>query len=146
MAVLSKLFSQGWGDRLVQNGLDDDSSGARLVALKLITDRSISDLLVGYNSLEIERMFDSLAGIGAAIENCWIILLLQYGIIFFILGVCCYIPMFRKQLRDYPRFKACFITIPWLLIQSSSNSLAGGGVTICMLFIMYFAFSNDFKN
>lgn len=144
ISVLGYLFMHGWGDRLVNNGLDDDSSGARIVALKLVTDRSISDLLLGYKANEIEQMTYSLNGIGATIENCWIIFLLQYGIIFLVVGVLLYIPMVKKQIRWYPRFESYFILVPWLFITSSTNSIAGGGITICMLFIMFFAF-DDFS-
>lgn len=142
--VLGYLFMHGWGDRLVNNGLDDDSSGARIVALKLVTDRSITDLFFGYKANVIEQMTYSLDGIGATIENCWIIFLLQYGIIFLVVGVLLYIPMVKKQIRWYPRFESYFIIVPWLFITSSSNSIAGGGITICMLFIMFFAF-DDFS-
>lgn len=137
------LFVKGWGDRLIEQGLNDDSAAARLVALQIVTDNSIFDFFKGYDAATIENITNSMEGIGATIENCWIIFLLQYGIVFLCLGIYYYIPVFRKQCKDYSRVDAYIIIIPWLLIVSSSNSIASGGLTICSLFLLMFAFSQN---
>lgn len=136
------LFSMGWGSRLVEYGLVGDDSSMVRVEILNIFNYGWTNFLIGVPPNDVKCILTSI-GFRGIIENCWILLMLRYGIPFLLIAIVLYTVLFRKVLLGMNRWEASFVVIPWLAYTSSSNSIATGGMGICTLMLLIFIFKKQ---
>lgn len=137
-----KLLSMGFGDRLTSLGLfDAGSAGVRIYIFSMFEGKSFSDFIWGIPYSEVEQLQYESHTENLIIENCWILFLFRFGFIFLSIMIVAYIPLFKKFLSSYNLFSKCMIIIPWIIIISSSNSLATGGLAITTLLLLIYTYS-----
>ena len=146
--ILQYFFTIGFGDRLVNLGLDDGSSQTRLRALDLFvySGKTWQDLLFGttYSDFSSISIASDMSGI--VVENFWIQFIFRYGIIFTLLITLVYVRLFYEWFKGYTLLNSFLIIAPWIVNLSSSNSLATGGISITILLIFTYIFKYDSKN
>ena len=137
------LFFTPLGGRLLNMGLygEDSSSLARTEILDIFNGVDLNKFMfigVPYSQIEIiQRM----AGLDyLIIENPWIIFIFRYGILQTIAMVVFLVPLFRKWLMPYGTMNAIIISVFFIAIVSSSNSLAVGSTAIAQLFLFAYTF------
>lgn len=136
------LFRMGWGSRLVEFGLvGDDSSMVRIEILNIFN-YGWTNFLTGMHPNDVKCILTSI-GFRGIIENCWILLMLRYGIPFLLVAIVLYVVLFRKVLQGMNRWELSFVLIPWLAYTSSSNSIATGGMGICTFMLLIFIFKKQ---
>lgn len=139
--VVMYLFSIGWGDRLIDMGLYDDSSAAVRVANWMIFDgKSLSDFYFGMPQHQVESLKWRQGIENMIIENCWIIYILRYGIFFLVGLFIVYYPFFKNMTKGYSWYAKLFILLPWFAVISSSNSLASGGLGTLLLVLLFYIY------
>lgn len=137
------LFFTSLGGRLLNLGLygSDSSSLARTEILDIFKSVDLRDFIfmgVPYSHI---AMLQYKAGLDyLIIENPWIIFIFRYGIIQTIAMVLFYIPIFKKWLKPYGIYNAWIVSLFFIAIVSSSNSLAVGSTAIVQLFLFAYAF------
>lgn len=142
IALVVYLFSVGWGSRLIENGLiGDDSSMTRVEILKIF-DYGWTRFLTGMSSYEIDCVLSGM-GFRGIVENCWILLMLRYGIPAVVIGFYLYYLLFKRAMLGMNLFEKFFVMIPWLISISSSNSIAVGGMGICTQMLLVFIFKKQ---
>ena len=138
------LFFTSLGGRLLNLGLygSDSSSLARIEILDIFKSVDLKNfILMGVPYSHID-MLQYKAGLDyLIIENPWIIFIFRYGIIQTIAMVLFYIPIFKKWLKPYGIYNAWIVSLFFIAIVSSSNSLAVGSTAIVQLFLFSYAFS-----
>lgn len=140
------LFYTSLGGRLLDLGLygSDSSSLARTEILEIFSCINLKDFIfIGIPYSEID-MIQHKAGLDyLIIENPWIIFIFRYGILQTIAMFLFFIPIFKKWLNPYGNYHAIIIAIFFIMIISSSNSLAVGSTSIAQLFLFAYTFSNS---
>ena len=137
------LFSLGWGDRLIENGLDDGSSQTRILIFDIFKNSSVYDFLWGRSYSDVVALKRMTGTNDLSIENPWITFLLRYGIIFEILGIYFYVKLFRKQLSYFTKYELFMTLCPWLLQISSSNSISNPSLALCQIFLYFYIFGEN---
>lgn len=145
LALILYLFSIGWGNRLVNNDLLDGSASVRIFIWDIFKRQSWVTFLFGQKYSFMEQLMLRNGLSDYIIENCWILFVFRYGILFLGLMVVFYVPLFIKYLKHYSLIARFLIVVPWLIYISSSNSLATGGLSITVLLLVLYTF-NDTKN
>lgn len=142
---LYALFFTSLGGRLLNLGLygSDSSSLARVEILDIFNYVDLKNFIfmgVPYSHIS---MLQNKAGLDyLIIENPWIIFIFRYGIIQTVAMILFYIPIFKEWLKPYGVYNALIISLFFIAIVSSSNSLAVGSTAIVQLFLFAYAFSN----
>lgn len=140
---MSYLFSMGFGDRLTENGLiGDESSMIRLEIFKIFTHFKWTDFIFCLSPNDVDITLASIFFNGI-IENCWIIFMFRYGLPFLMVGFILYIILFKKFMRKMTLAEKIFVTLPWIIVISSSNSIATGGMSICTQILLVYIFKKD---
>ena len=133
-----KLITLGFGDRLVTMGLyDEGSASVRIDILQIFANKTWQDFLFGISSHEVAFLAYSQGLDGYIIENCWILFIFMYGIIFMAVLILLYIKLIWRTAHNYSIYSKLFILIPWLAVISSSNSLATGSLAIINLILLF---------
>ena len=142
------LFYTTLGGRLLNMGLygDDSSSLARTQILDIFHGLDLKKFMfIGVPYAQIEAI-QRMAGLGyLIIENPWIIFIFRYGIIQTIAMIVFFVPLFRKWLLPYGIKNALIVSVFFVAIVSSSNSLAVGSTAIAQLFLFAYAFKKHTK-
>lgn len=142
IALTIYLFNAGWGSRLIENGLiGDDSSMTRVEILKIF-DYGWARFLTGMSSYEIDCVLSGM-GFRGIVENCWILLMLRYGLPAVVFGFYLYYLLFKRAMNGMNFFEKFFVMFPWLVATSSSNSIAVGGMGICTQILLIFVFKKQ---
>ena len=117
------------GGRLVSMGLVDDSSvQVRIDIIDFITSIPITDYLFGLNYKDYNLLLFR-NGLSAT-ENFWIDYLLRYGLFFLVCYIVLYYFYLKEELRYYNVFEKLFVTLAFLLIASTNNSLSTSFVAL----------------
>lgn len=116
------------GGRLLVNGLNDDSSQVRITIWDIFKRHSVGDFMFGLSHSDVEYM-KYLVGV-RVIENFWLVFLFRFGFIFLIVYVVIYFLFLKSVFRQYKTFDKLFVTLNFLLIASTNNSLASGFMTL----------------
>lgn len=142
------LFFTSLGGRLLNMGLygSDSSSMARTEILGIFDFVDLNKyMFIGVPYSQIE-MIQASAGLDyLIIENPWIIFIFRYGIIQTIAMVVFFIPIFKKWLMPYGKANAIIVSVFFLAIVSSSNSLAVGSTAISQLILFAYTFKKHPK-
>lgn len=136
------LISMGYGGRFFEHSVTEDSSIlARFQAWELIKDSS-EILICGIPNIEQY----AIRIIGTPhIENWFILMTLQIGLIFTILFIIYFIKILKFHLIKFPTFDKVIVLSVFILISSTNNSLACGVPAISMFIICCFAFTPSLK-
>lgn len=117
------VYNYGFGGRLLDMGLFDDSSAqTRVNAWDFINYIKINDLLYGISFDQKELLKLQLGVFG--LENFWIDMTLGYGLLIFIPYVLLTVKVIRETYKGYSLFDALFTTSAFVLTASTNNSLA----------------------
>lgn len=118
----------------------DTSAQVRLDSLFLLKKLSISELMWGNDNYYIYKV-SMLLPEAKNIENFWIVLLLRYGIVFFVLFIisyCC----FCWDVLKKNGFSGIIIMILFTLICSSNNSLSFKDPSLMCVFTVVYLLQN----
>lgn len=133
------IFHFGFGGRLLDMGLVDDSSAqVRIDAWSVFESYSIKDFLYLHSFNEVLMIKYSL-GLNN-LENPWLGILLRNGLLFLIPYVVLYYILIKKILREYGLFEKLFVTTTYFLLASTSNSFDTSFISLfyflllCVLF------------
>ena len=135
------IYTWGFGDRLLIMGLYESSAQVRVDNWDLISDLDWTDLL-GVHSFDY---FESLKNQyhTISVENWFLIFLIYHGILFLILYIILYFILLQDILKYYTRFDKLFATITFLLIATTTNSIASSFfplyyfILLCLIFNPY---------
>ena len=106
-------------------GFDNDngSGEARLLIFDIFNFFSVKDFLLGIPDSDVEIIYKH-AGLNIINENCWIIFLMRFGLLFEITIFTLYVFMIKRIMRSYDRFVRLFIPLSFFICISSFNSIA----------------------
>jgi len=126
------IFQFGLGGRLLDIGLfDENSSQVRLNAWELFRYYDIDKFLYGH-TFEENMAIRFSTGL-YRLENFWLGYMLSCGLIFLLIYTILYYFVFKYFLRNYNLFNKLFVSMAFLLIASTNNSLDGD-----FLYLFYF--------
>ena len=121
---LIAVFKFNIAGRLLLGMEDDDGSAeARLQILEIFDFFSIKDFVFGITDTDVESLYNS-AGLKIINENCWIIFLMRFGLLFEMMIITLYFFLIKKVMQPYDRFVRLFIPISFFICISSFNSIA----------------------
>lgn len=121
-AVLGYLMlNYGFGARLFHNEIMDASANTRLDVLQSFSFISSSDFWFG-NSANYKNVMEKLGAGG--VENSFVVIILNYGIVMFVLLFISIYFWIRRLLKNYTLFHKFLIIISFLVVGSMNNSLS----------------------
>ena len=139
------IFNWGFGGRLLDLGLfDDSSSQTRIDALNIFDFIGIEDILFGCSHSEFEYMKYS-AGL-LATENFWIDQIFRFGLIFMIVYIIIYCYLIKKLYNGYSNFDKLFTSCSFLLIASTNNSLSSSFIALLIWLLLICIFNPLYLN
>ena len=102
------ILNYGLADRLIKNGLlDESSAGQRLQLLDIFNYISLKDLLFGISSNQQQKLLD-FVNVGI-VENPWLVIAFVHGIIILLIMIYLYYKLFKRLFREYCLFDKLFI-------------------------------------
>lgn len=135
------IYHLGFGERLIKNGLFDESSaGQRILLLQIFNSYSIFDFAFGTN-MDILYNRLELLNIGI-IESPWFNILFTHGLIVLILLIVLFGRLFKRLFINYNRFAKTYIIFSFLLIASMNNSLVTPGAYLSLFILCSYIYSN----
>ena len=140
--LLFLMFVIGWGNRLFEMGVYDESSAAvRIKIFDIFQYYSLQDFILGFPSKELEFVYYNSGTDDLIIENYWLMFILRFGIVFTIPLFIFMIKFLLLMLKDRSVFEKLFIVVSFLLLSSTNNSLSipNNGILCCFV-LSYFAF------
>lgn len=139
------FFVMGFGSRLAEMGLFDDSSAmARVDVFNVFENYPLGEFLWGMDSLRYEYVL-YYAGIEVT-ENFYIDFILRNGIVFLVVYLVLYIRLIKILYRGYDWFTKWFTGGVFFLIASTNNSLATLGVALYLFLILIVLFNPKWNN
>lgn len=134
------IISKGWGGRLLEMGLFDDSSAiVRVNSWNIFNYFDISNFLWGLSRNEITRTIYS-SGLHLT-ENFLIDQILLYGLVFYIPYVTFTTFLCMYLLKDYSLFQRFFVSGSFLLIAVTNNSLSSNFYALFFFIILICLFN-----
>lgn len=134
------LFQAGFGGRFFEHNIKEDNSIlARFEVWNLLDNINIDFFLVGI--FDIENYAIRILGYNH-VENWFILMSLQIGIIFTIIFILLFYKLFKYYLQPYKRFNKLMLAGLTLTVASTNNSLACGVQAIALFFVCCYAFSS----
>jgi hypothetical protein len=135
-AAVAMVWLSGLGERIFANLTWDNSANVRLVALQALQHLDDFDWWIGVPPARIEEIALRL-GLDLrfeTIENFWVVLLMQFGLVGFVpflLGL--FVAMVHLWRRAAPPMR---LALPvYLLVASGANTLASKSVSLTLLFV-----------
>lgn len=137
------LFQAGFGGRFFEHNIKEDNSIlARFEVWNLLDNINIDFFLAGIP--DIENYAIRILGYNH-IENWFILMSLQIGIIFTIIFILLFYKLFKYYLQPYKQFDKLMLAGLTLTVSSTNNSLACGVQAIALFFVCCYAFSPYFS-
>lgn len=139
VAVVGVMFllDSGFGGRFFQYELNSDNSIMARIEVWDLLNFSVELFLCGVNDISAYAM--RILGY-SHVENWFILLSLQIGVVFAILFIIQFIPIFRLFLSSFNRFDKFVLLGVFLGISSTNNSLAVASPAISFFFICGYSF------
>jgi O-antigen ligase len=133
-ALVGTVAATGLGDRIFNNLSLDSSASVRLRVWDAFDYLSTTDVWMGVSPLEIDHISlrMGLDPTYEAIENFWIYLFMQFGLIGFIpflVGLACLLRMLWKSTNTPLKLSI----VLYLLVGSTANTLASKTVSLMLL-------------
>ncbi|WP_035668042.1 VpsF family polysaccharide biosynthesis protein [Flavobacterium sp. 83] len=139
MTIFYFFITLNWGDRLLNIDVTSDKSAlARFEIWSIFDHYSIMDFLFGMSSDEYNNIL-SIMSFGH-VENYWIIFVIRYGLIFTFLFTFAYFKLFKSLLSFYRTRDVIFISIIFLFLSSTNNSLAFNDQVLSVFLLCCYAF------
>ena len=139
------ILNYGLADRLIKNGLlDESSAGQRLQLFDVFNFLSWNDWLFGISSIKQQRVLD-FVNVGI-IENPWLVIAFSHGIIVLTMMIFLYFRLFKRLFKEYKLFDKLFICFTFLIIASTNNSLVTPGAYLPLFLLCSYLFSPKYKN
>ena len=133
------LINQGWGGRLIEMSLFDESSASvRIDLFYMFNFLSWQDILWGIPLENIEYIKYK-SGIGI-IENYWVIYIFSYGLVATIIFVLFTATCLKSLFKNYTIFQKCITIGTFLVISSTNNSMATNSPAMFILVMCAYAF------
>ncbi len=131
------LLALGPESRIFENLFWDTSAQARTLAFKVFDRVSLPELLFGLGPEGILRAIDYLKTFTTLtdIENFWVLLLLNFGLINWLLFIFSFGSLILHMLRGAP-VPVKIAVIVFLVMASSNNSLAVKDNSLCLLMLL----------
>lgn len=145
--LISLIINYGFGERLLNFGLlDESSAGQRILIFGVFNIYSLSDMLLGLESDKLENSLDIL-NVGI-VENPWLAILFSHGLIVLIFMVILFYQLFKRLFICYTKFNKLYLSFTFLIIASTNNSLVTPGAYLPLFIICSYIFSekNDTEN
>lgn len=145
LAMIYLILNYGLADRLIKNGLlDESSAGQRLQLFDVFNFLSWNDWLFGISSIKQQRVLD-FVNVGI-IENPWLVIAFSHGIIVLTMMIFLYFRLFKRLFKEYKLFDKLFICFTFLIIASTNNSLVTPGAYLPLFLLCSYLFSPKYKN
>lgn len=145
LAMIYLILNYGLADRLIKNGLlDESSAGQRLQLFEVFKYLSWNDWLFGISSAKQQSVLD-FVNVGI-IENPWIVIAFSHGIIVLVVMIFLYFRLFKRLFKEYKLFDKLFICFTFLIIASTNNSLVTPGAYLPLFLLCSYLFSPKYKN
>ena len=137
--LIKLAVEYGFGGRIINEKINDGSSLTRIDVYKSFSFFDTSDLWFGNvsNYLKFTNKLDA-----AGVENGYIVLIINYGIPFFIIMTIFYFKLINKFLKHNNLFDKFIILTSFLILGSTNNALAGATPWNFFILCVY-AFSNS---
>ncbi|OYX86481.1 MAG: hypothetical protein B7Y83_01155, partial [Flavobacteriales bacterium 32-34-25] len=116
------IVEHGFGGRIVHNDIYDGSAQSRVDVYSVFSYVSNFDLWYGNPSNYIPLMKKLHAG---GIENSYIVLILNYGILMFLIIMLFYYYLIRRLIKHYTLYDNFIILTSFLVVGSANNALSG---------------------
>ncbi|MDD3371511.1 MAG: VpsF family polysaccharide biosynthesis protein [Alphaproteobacteria bacterium] len=146
IGLLYVAFSSGMGDRLIAyRSMDDSSAEARTVAFDAFNYINLPDLIFGMSSDKVDEIVSRI-GLKlpmADIENPWILMMLQLGLIFFVLWFIA-TAVFVFALMHRKPFIVKLLVLSYFLTASLSNSFGRKDVLYSYMVAVVLCLSHGF--
>ncbi len=130
------ILNFGFGDRLIMGEVLDASAMSRFSVLNVFDFIPELDFWIG-NSNNVKLAMNKINAAG--IENGFIVVIINYGIIISTVLFCLYMIWLKKLFKTLDNWKVTFILIGFIVVGSTNNSLAAF-VTWVFFIIVYAAF------
>lgn len=142
--VYNLIFNFGFGGRLVNDELFDGSAMTRVKVFGALLYINPTDFWFG-NATKLNYLrIMNLLGAGG-IENAFIVIFINYGIIIFFTLLAAYFILIKEQLKNYSILNTFIIVISFIIVGTTNNALAGStGWLVYMLSINSFPISNQY--
>lgn len=139
--LLYIILNTSMGSRLfnTESFEDDGSIAVRLKLFEEIGQLDFKQFLWG-NTLSNVRFMMQTFGI-LIIENFWICYILHLGIVALFIITCLYYKLIHKVLGGYGRYESIVISLCFIILASSNNSLYSGYTALFTFLLGGFAFS-----
>lgn len=147
MALVGSVlfFVMGFGSRLAEMGLFDDSSAmARVDVFNIFEYYPLEDFLWGMDYTQYEYAM-YYAGI-EIVENFYIAYILRNGIVFLVVYILLYVCLIKRLYRGYDWFTKWFTGGAFILIASTNNSLSTLSIALFLFLILIVIFNPTRKN
>lgn len=145
LAMIYLILNYGLADRLIKNGLlDESSAGQRLQLFDVFNFLSWNDWLFGISSIKQQRVLD-FVNVGI-VENPWLVIAFSHGIIVLTMMIFLYFRLFKRLFKEYKLFDKLFICFTFLIIASTNNSLVTPGAYLPLFLLCSYLFSPKYKN
>ncbi len=128
------LLNTNMGDRLLHHAVWDESAGARVLALKALNLMTNEELIFGISHAQIDEIAVKigLAIPTADIENPWLLLLMNFGAIFFVLWLLCTLAFVFRLLRGQT-LGPMLAVIGYYVVASTENSFGRKDVNYMLM-------------
>ncbi len=144
VGILILMFRFDFGARIFKHGMfDEESAGARLEILHVFQNYDMKKFLIGGPSIDLINATKQ-TGLDH-IENYWIFYLFKVGFVLTLAITFTYAFILRKYSLAFGKYHI-LITLFFLMISSSNNSLASGVPGISFFILSAYAFSNSFRD
>lgn len=145
LAMIYLILNYGLADRLIKNGLlDESSAGQRLQLFDVFNFLSWNDWLFGISSIKQQRVLD-FVNVGI-VESPWLVIAFSHGIIVLTMMIFLYFRLFKRLFKEYKLFDKLFICFTFLIIASTNNSLVTPGAYLPLFLLCSYLFSPKYKN
>lgn len=134
------VFNTNMGSRLLntESFEDDGSIAVRLLLFEEISNQNLSQFLWGGTLAKVRYLMQSFGVV--IIENFWICYILHLGIIALGIFTYLYFKLGRRIFRGFTKYDSIVITLCFMLLASSNNSLYSGYTALFTFLIGGYAF------
>lgn len=144
LGIYVLIFNYSFGGRLVEMGLyDEGSADIRVRIFDIFLYSQISDFWFGIPASQLDLLRYRTATDLYIMENGWMILLFRFGIVFLVLLIVLYIPLFKRFVLNFTRKQATILLLFFMIMMSFNNAIATWDAFISVFFLCCYAFSNN---
>lgn len=137
--VFYLLNNTNMGSRLINTTSEDGSIAVRLRLFEGIGQLNLYDFLWGSTLSNVRLLMEEMEIL--VIENFWICYILHFGIVPLIIFTYLYYLLIRKVMKSYSIYEKIVISICFIVLSSSNNSLYSSYVSLFTFLLLAYIFS-----